>query len=410
MAVRDTTGNMAKAAEAAKMATVNFNKRGEMQSISALYLFFNPAIQGTATIAESLLRGEHKAQGWAMIAVIPALAALAMMQWDDEEWERLSEVDKKRNMLIRTGKDTYVKIPLPYGHGYFYRSGQEIVEAARGKPLNKVSMSLAEAALEHFGPAVNPLQGGATWDSAFIQTMPTVIKMAGQAALNKGPFGQEMVPGSQWDEGKPDNQRMFRTTKGTVYAGIASGMNRATGGTDTQKGFIDVSPETLKYWWNSTTGGAGRFWADSSTLAFNLASGRLDVTAAERSEVPFLRGVADKYDIKDLRSAYYTKSKEAKAAADDLKRAAKAGDIAALKDFEKDKKLQVMAGMAKMFDANRQATKALRDNMDAIMLDETKTLTQKRQMVKQLEAVEAVLYDKSLDALEATLDSVEGKR
>ena len=73
-AVIEAGGTDAEAASAAANVTVNFNRRGEMgQQLSALYLFFNPNVQGTQVLLDTLLNSPHKAQAWAAAGPLPGL-------------------------------------------------------------------------------------------------------------------------------------------------------------------------------------------------------------------------------------------------------------------------------------------------------------------------------------------------
>ena len=100
------------------------------------------------------------------------------------------------------------------------------------------------------------------------------MRAGGRLAVNRSGLGHDIVPDSKYDEGKPDSLRMWRSTRGTAFDKAASALNRATGGTRTQSGAIDVSPETLRSWTSTLTGGAGTFVADVAGLA-NLGARRV---------------------------------------------------------------------------------------------------------------------------------------
>lgn len=394
--VRDMTGDVAEAAIAAKMITTNFNKRGESgPTISALYLFFNPAVQGTAAFAEGMFYGKHKGQAWAIIGVLAALGVMMRMQWDDDEWEKVNISDKTRNWLIRTGPDIgdTIKIPHAYGPGFFPLLGQELYNLDRGRTQPDVAaIRVASAFIEHFGPAINPITAKekTRWEDALYSSAPTVPQLFMAPAFNINDFGGELVPESGFDEGKPDNQRLNRLTKGTTYAEAAEWMNAQTGGTKSQKGGIDVSPETLKHWVTSLTGGAGAFHADTFSLAKNYMTGELDLESTEIKDIPFIRKTFGKQDIRDLRRPYYDLKMEAERAKGDYQRAIKSEEFdIAEKLWEKN---GPMIALNKMLDAYGKQIKMIRDEQDVIMLNDDLKLKEKRAQVKALEDMEAETY------------------
>ncbi|MDR0736338.1 MAG: hypothetical protein LBF51_05835, partial [Zoogloeaceae bacterium] len=108
----------ADAASLAKNATVNFNRKGEIGAqANALYLFFNASVQGTAAAVEGL-SGKHKFQAWGLAGAMAGLGYLLASSLggadDEEEYDRLDDYTKTRNMVIWSG-DGWVKIPVPYG-------------------------------------------------------------------------------------------------------------------------------------------------------------------------------------------------------------------------------------------------------------------------------------------------------
>lgn len=404
-AVLQKTGNEAEAVRMAKLATTNFNKRGEWASLSALYLFFNPAVQSAAALAEAVFKGRHRAQAWGLLSAFPALAALSMLQWDEDEWEELSDFDKYNHMLIRTGKDTHIKIPMAYGIGFFWRLGIHGVEAARGLEPERLAMRLADSAFEHFGPAINPLVAGddalyrpnAKLEGAVL-ALPTAAKISLQPLVNINNFGKPIRPDSRFDPNQPMNQRMWRNTKGSFYDRTTSALNEMTGGTETQSGLIDISPEDVKFWWGTMTGGAGRFWLDSASLFSNLLSGQLDVRDVERREVPMARVFMGEARLEGTRAEFNTEKRRMQQLEANFRRAKNAHDDAGLAKFS-DQQIDELFVLREFNRATRQAT-LIRDEIEAIMLDESLTISQKRQKIRPLEREEQAIYRDALRSLQ----------
>lgn len=385
VAVRDKTGSVAEAASAAKNVTVNFNRKGESGStIGALYLFANPNIQGTAALYKALFRGEYKSQAWTLVGGMMALAAMMAMQFDDDEWEKIPEYEKDRNLLIRVG-DKRIKIPVPYGYGFFFGIGNVYKNISAGDSPMKVSTHLASSFFEHFSPLGNPIQSPITM-------LPTAIKIPMEPALNVNDFGRKIVPENQFNENKPDFLKMNRTTKGGAADAIARELNELSGGTKATAGRADVSPETLKYWWKTLTGGTGAFFTDVVRFG-GLTS---DGATPDLHEIPLIRKFASEGRVSDSRSVYYQKVDEAKKAWDAFHTAQKERDQDGMDKLKGEKEL---FALAKASDRSRSAVKALRDRQDAILQDESKTLAERRLEVKLLERKEEELYQRVLNSV-----------
>ncbi|WP_448510006.1 LPD1 domain-containing protein, partial [Immundisolibacter sp.] len=143
------------AASAAKNATVNFNRKGELgQQANALWLFFNAGVQGTAAIAHAHAKGKHRKQAWAFSSTLMGLGylvSLAAAGGDEDDYEKVSEYERSRNLLIKTG-DGYAKIPLPYGYGFFWNMGRGMADAQRTGELGKMPWQVASSFVEEFTP------------------------------------------------------------------------------------------------------------------------------------------------------------------------------------------------------------------------------------------------------------------
>lgn len=418
-AVRDSGQSIETAASAAKNSTINFNRRGEMgQTLGALYLFYNPNMQDTASVIETLTRGKNKYQAQALVAAMAGisylLAALQFGQSDDdyERWKKISDNVRDRNLILRTGEDTYISIPVPFGFGFFHTLGNTMFMAQRGENFNKLSVGVAANLLDHFSPVGNPLQGAQGWDKVdkrnFVNLVPGVgagdlTRDAARMMVNRNAFGGDIVPDSKFDEGRPDNLRMYRGTKGSAYDAVTSFLNQATGGTASMPGYIDVSPETLKFWTSALTGGTGTFLYDVSHLAGLVGRYALstddnkEALLPDRREVPILRDYSRQEDVHDARRAYWEAVKEAEATLTDFNRARRMMDHeAANKILQDNREALQLANMSRSFG---RMVKYQRDRVDKINADETSSLAYKRAAIKQLERAETQIYDRYLDAV-----------
>lgn len=379
-----------KAASAAKNVTVNFNRKGEMTpTLGAAYLFFNPAVQGTAVLADTLTKSPHKYQAWALMGGLASLAMLARYMVDDDDWEKIPEYTKERNIIIPTGRVdgelSYVTLPLPYGHGYAYNIGTQLANVANGGSTKEAALNLGKGLVEQFSPIGNPF--GEAKGSA-INMLPTAAAILLRPGANVSGMGNEMYPESAFKPDQPDNEKLYRGTKGTVYDKIAQGVSDRIGNKYLND-WSDVSPEVLKYWVSTLTGGTGRFIVDTTSLPMLGQN-------AERGDVPIWRKVSGKNDIRGARQAYYRKREKAMEILNAYKAARKAGDYSAVAEIVADKNDRAMMAMARQAEALADEIKARRDYQDEIRRS-NKTDAEKRLLLRQDEAKESKLYDLWLD-------------
>lgn len=405
-AMRDTGKTRTEAASLAKNVTVNFNRKGEVgASANALYLFFNASMQGSAAIAHAHFKGKHKEQAWAVSAGLMAagfMYALAQGGADDEEWEGVPEWEKERNIMLKT-KDGWAKLPLPYGHGWFWSTGRHMADRFAGKVDNQeAAMKIAASFMDEF-TLFGPVLGGGELDvDNMLFLAPTAIQIPGAVAVNKTSMGREVYPENAWDKGMPDSQKFYRGTKGTVFERLTTGMNKATGGDAVKGGAVDVSPETMKYLWRTFTGGSGSFVSDTLNMGVLAAQG-VQVSDFESREIPILRRFYRDTDVRDVRNRYYTALNEAREAGDDLARAKRVDrinrdfDMTNIEKYKPDTdEERTLHALGRVGKTAATLLKQKRELQVATMLDEEKPLGKRRLEVKRLEKEEAELMDKVL--------------
>lgn len=423
-AVRGTEGfTVNDAASAAKNSTVNFNRKGEWGPVlGAMYLFFNPAVQGTAALMDSFVKGQHREQLWGLTGMLAAagyVMAQAQFGGDDDrdEWRNIPDHVKERNLIIRLTEKRYLTLPVPYGYAAFLNLGTAGFDLQHGAPADKVALKLANSLVSNFLP-LNPLNGGKPELAGGIELLPGAIggelmRAAIRSAANRNGLGGEIVPASAFDEGKPDNLKMYRGSKGSTYELLAREANLLTGGTKTQSGLVDVSPETLKFWTETVTGGSGKFavgmldagrgWWD----AWNETDPELKQAAApELREIPVIRRLARDEDVRDVRRAYYEATSAADEAWKNFERARKAGDLEGVKKVRAEQ--EELLGFAEAINASRRQVKVQRDVVQQVLENEQLSTPQKRLEVTRLERAELRLYNGMLDAMDRRHEAVRG--
>lgn len=369
----------------AKNVTVNFNRKGEIGAeLNALYLFFNASIQGTAAASHALFKGRNKYQAWGLAGSMMTLGYIAASMLggfdDEDEYDSISDFVKSRNLIISYG-DGYVKIPVPYGHGFFYNAGRMYAEAQRKDEIGKLPYQLAALATEEFSPFNIAQSEDSSFDSRKVTygLIPTAIRIPVEITNNYSTFtGRELYPEKAWYKSEPDNEKMFRGTKGTVYD--VSAQYLASIG-------VEISPETLKYLSRTATGGAGAF-IDSTVSAAMLKKQGAEL---DTREIPFVRKFYGEATIQDARARYNKAKEEAREAYEKFNALRKKNDLVSVRNYLNDKKelIALNSYANKMSDV----IKNIRDQQDLIKLSEDFTVAEKRLKIKELEKQEEYYYD-----------------
>ena len=399
-AMIDSGMNVNDAAKAAKNITVNFNRKGELGvEANAAYLFFNASVQGTAATLHALVKGKNKYQAWALasgLTTLGYLAAASLGGGGEDDYDKIDDYTKERNAVIKYG-DGYLKLPIPYGYGFFWNIGRSMADAQRKDELHTMPWHIAASAIEEltpFGSIVVGSDGEFKSDQVLGGALPTVAQIPYQISNNKQLFsGGELMPDSPFDQSQPDREKMWRGTKGTMYDQV-SGWLAGAG--------MDVSPETLKFMTRTATGGAGAL-VDSSVSAAML---KADGAELDSAEMPFIRKAYKEISIKDTRSAFYKAREEAKLAAEEFNRARRKNDLVAMQTVINDKK--EMLALDAYADKLSEVIRYARDQQDAVRLNKDIPIAEKRLRLKELEMTESKFYDKYLDVF--NINKIEMKK
>ena len=383
-----------KAASAAKNSTVNFNRKGEISNVAgSLYLFFNASTQGSTRMFSSLLTSDHKGQAQILAGML-AMASFALAQLgrgndDDKErkWKNIPDYLKEHSIVLQFG-DYQFTIPVPYEFAPFHVLGTSLSDMMHGESGWTAAMNVIKSLVNNISPIGDPFSGKKDDGVDLYQLMPTAVKMVLAPHENENSFGSPIQPEkSTFSPNKPDSQNMWRNTKGTVYSGAAEWLNGMTGGDKYTPGMVDVSPETLKFWVSSLTGGTGRFVADS----FSGIYGATQDVAPDLRSIPIARVLARETSVADSRARFWEAANEAKKSADAFTAASKSGDFdSADKILNKNEDMIILSKVASGF---AKAASASRDAQDVIRMDDNIPLAQKLKQMKEIEGEEQEYYD-----------------
>jgi hypothetical protein len=259
------------AASLAKNLTVNFNRTGAAsKNFTMLYAFFNASVQGTARIAETLMKdgkltpaGKKIVYGGISVGVLQAVL-LAMGGFEEDE---PPEFVKDKNFIIPYGDKKYIAIPLPLGFNMFPAFGRRITEFAMSddKNVGKAVFDMGSMVIDSF----NPL-GSAT----FAQTLaPTLIDPVIALAENKDFSGKPISRDDLNSLNPTPGYTRAKENASAVSTGLAYAINFLSGGTDFKKGVISPTPDQIDYLIGQVTGGVGREALKVEKAVTSVASG-----------------------------------------------------------------------------------------------------------------------------------------
>ncbi len=303
------------AAMISREATVDFNRRGEAGALlNALYAFFNAGIQGSVRTARALSNNPFKtgklsstqAALLGMMATAATLAAAnAGMSDEDDDgklfWDKIPDYEKERNLIIMNPVDgkTYVKIPMPYGFGFFpYLATRTMDAARRGDDLGAAGIDIVTAALGNFSPV--QFSAGNIPSSIARAATPTVFKPLTELALNENFMGKPIY-NEPFDKGQSyASVARFNTPEG--YKELAQFLNDITGGEGKVKGNLNTPPESFEYLLEFSLGGV-------SNLAKSLYR---TGTEGELGSAPVVRRLAGQPSKGRNVGEYYEREEQAR--------------------------------------------------------------------------------------------------
>jgi hypothetical protein len=245
--------------------TVDFNARGQNEAVRQLYIFFNPAVQGTLGMID-LAKKDPKRFAVAAGALTAAGFLIGMMTRaaaDDEEDKNkngknvLDELptSKRATSIIVKPETPFGAFPLPYGWNFFYAAGVFASDSVVGKTPWATSVArTAQAALQAF----SPIGGGSGFDitkapsdpvgQGFRLLTPFVGVPMMQWYLNTNRQGGPLYPDSEFSgtSGKSATTQTFRTVN-PISKGFTEWLQEVTGGNRRNQEGIDINPALIDH-------------------------------------------------------------------------------------------------------------------------------------------------------------------
>lgn len=311
--MREAGYSKEQAAQFAGEITVNFNMRGAQRWTRQLFLFFNPAVQGSAKLVKLATQNPKTftgiASGMAAFGFAMNILARAMSGEDDDGKEKLDKVPvfKRATSVVLFPDVPGGAIPIPYGWNMFYAAGHFMADTlvAGTQDMGTTMKRIFQAAFESFAPL-----GSAGLDSKSL--LGTVLKGVTPTALlpivelwaNENRFGAPIVKEANlYGTGKRPNSEMGFDSASPISSAFAKGLNKLTGGDKVEAGVIDMNPGVIDYLISSYLPGIGaetyKFasWATRVALGYETKGAAIPVVDRFTAKIP------DGYDFGALRRA-----------------------------------------------------------------------------------------------------------
>ena len=254
-----------RAASIAKNLTVNFNRKGQIgNQTSALYSFFNSAVQGTTRLLQTVTKMERPGDikslrlskigktivyGGLLLGSIQAML-LAAFGFDENE---PPDFVKDRNLVIPIGEGKYLAWPYPLGYHVIPAISRIITEwgISGFKDTPKRVAHLLDVLLDAFNPIGNAGLSGQT-------IAPTIFDPLVALFENKDWTGKKIA---KEDFNKLDPTPGYTRAKESatwLSKQISYYLNVVSGGDKDKPGLVDLTPDQIDYLAGQLGGGLAR--------------------------------------------------------------------------------------------------------------------------------------------------------
>ena len=391
---RQAGKSLSEAARISKNISVNFNRKGTMSpALGAWFLFFNPAVQGTARVIQAVQNPKVVATlGFGMVGI----ASLALMNagvGDDDDgvawWDKIPDEVKERNIVIvlppgsKAGEKVpgskigrYLKIPMPYGYSFFAALANQVADGwrheqdpKRGRSKSEAVVKAINAFLNSFVPVQELSKSVENPKSAVLAAVPDAFNPVAQNILNVNSFGRKMYPDDATSENQPDSSRYFPGSAGTIFQRGAEGLNKVTGGTRYQSGLVDLTPASIENLARGYGGGPANFSLDVLNAMYvrqNISRPDLDTR-----RLPFVKQLYGVIDDETDRLVGQQRMDKVQKVMDPLKRAMREGASDDAKALVKD--AGTIAGLGGALTTTRQMLAQIRKGELATIGDDKMT-------------------------------------
>lgn len=283
-----------KAIEAAKEASVNFNRRGsgQMGAVWAqnAYFFFNASIQGTENFISAASKNKARAAMalgfWVALGYTMRMIGAALSGDDDDSYDNLPDYVRQNNLVLYvpgTG-NKYIMLPLPVELRAIFGIGDMLGQASLGQYKGRdFAGDLALKLTDLLPKSVEFPDRKRNDDESVVESVaknfsPDAIRPLLDAYwFNENYFGKRVTGRNAYNKHVPEWQKVSHGTSKTII-NASRIMNELTGGDYATKGWSDsmlTNPSALEYLFEQYLGGVGKVLTQSYKSVEGVVNGDL---------------------------------------------------------------------------------------------------------------------------------------
>lgn len=307
-----------KAIEAAKEASVNFNRRGsgQMGAVWAqnAYFFFNASIQGTENFMSAANKNRARAAMalgfWVAFGYTMRMIGAALSGDDDDSYDNLPDYVRQNNIVLYvpgTG-NKYIMLPLPVELRAIFGLGDMLGQASLGQYKGRdFAGDLALKLTDLLPKSVEFPDRKRNDDESVVESVaknlsPDAIRPLLDAYwFNENYFGKRVTGRNAYNKHVPEWQKVSYGTSKTII-NASRMMNELTGGDYATKGWSDsmlTNPSALEYLFEQYLGGVGKVLTQSYKSVEGVVNGDLALR-----NIPVLSGLT--YSTENMIPRNYT--------------------------------------------------------------------------------------------------------
>lgn len=311
----------------AKEVSTNFNRKGSgskafkgtnakvrekwqgwlYDRAKSYYLFFNAGMQSLSLLGNNFWRHPVKTAAFAVgipilfaSSIIPALNSwIASCCDEDDQYDNLSEWERRNNICIYAGHSNWVKVPLPIELRAFYGFGDIALgltnpafRSEKGLWLDILSQVTQILPVDFMG------EGGDFWGAL----MPDVAKPLYHVWVNRDWTGKPIYKDYDYLKYEPEYQKVFQG-ENEWFVSFSKFINEMSGGNEHVKGSLDGKWNNPAIWGEIITGYGGGALSDAirtGKLATRVATWNWEDFSTR--EVPMVRAL---YSSATEKTKYY---------------------------------------------------------------------------------------------------------
>lgn len=311
----------------AKEVSTNFNRKGSgskafkgtnakaqekwqgwlYDRAKSYYLFFNAGMQSLSLLSNNFVRHPVKTAAFAVgipilfaSSIIPAINSwIASCCDEDDQYDNLSEWERRNNICIYAGHSNWVKVPLPIELRAFYGFGDIALgvtnpafRSEKGLWLDMLSQMTQILPLDFMG------EGG----DVIGALMPDVAKPLYHVMVNRDWTGKPIYKDYDYLKYEPEYQKVFQG-ENEWFVSFSKFINEMSGGNEHVKGSLDGKWNNPAIWGEIINGYGGGALSDA------IRTGKLTTRVAtwnwedfSTREVPMARAL---YSSATEKTKYY---------------------------------------------------------------------------------------------------------